>query len=229
MPHLSLAVLAFLASHLVPAIPPLRSWLIARLGWRLYLGAYSALSLAVLGWVAVAYAQAPYVEVWSYDPALRWVPVCVMPLACVLLTAGLVRPNPLSVSLWPAGDGDASTDEATGGVGLFGVLRHPVPWAFALWAGAHAVPNGDAASLVLFGLLTLLSLGGMVGLDAKRRRVLGAERWRAMTRRRVRVSGAEALGVLAGLSLFAVLAILHAPVIGISPWPPALMGLTVGP
>lgn len=221
MTHLVLAVLAFLASHMIPAVPALRGRLIGLLGWRGYLAGYSALSLAVLAWVAVAYVQAPYVEVWPYEPALRWVPVLVMPVASVLLVAGLARPNPLSVSLWRShGVGEAA--------GLFGLLRHPVPWAFALWAAAHAVPNGDAASLILFGLLAVLSVGGVFGLDVKRRRVLGADRWAALARRQPRVTGAELAGVAGGLILYAVLAALHEPVIGIAPWPPALMDLTFG-
>lgn len=218
MLHLSLAVSAFLVSHMIPAVPAVRTRLIGLFGWRGYLAGYSALSLLVLGWVVVAYAQAPYVEVWAYDPALRWVPILLMPVACVLLVAGLVRPNPLSVSLWRGRgleDGQAA--------GLFGVLRHPVPWAFALWAGAHLAPNGDAASVVLFGLLLVLSVGGMHGLDAKRRRVLGGAVWGSLASRRVNVSGAEVAGALGGLVLYGLFAVLHEAVIGIAPWPPGLM------
>lgn len=224
MLHLILAVAAFLASHLIPAVPALRGRLIGLLGWRGYLMAYSTLSLAILAWVGLAYVRAPYVEVWPYDPALRWVPVLVMPVASVLLVAGLVRPNPLSVSLWRA----RRHDDEPGAPGLFGVIRHPVPWAFALWAAAHLAPNGDVASIILFGLLLALSVGGAHGLDAKRRRVLGAEAWRRLAQRRFHLDGREGVGVAGGLALYAVLAGLHEPVIGISPWPPALMGLILG-
>jgi uncharacterized membrane protein len=34
---------------------------------------------------------------------------------------------------------------------------------------AHIPPNGDAASLILFGGLTILALGGTLAIDAKRR------------------------------------------------------------
>lgn len=223
MLNLSLAVGGFLASHMIPGLPAVRGRLIGLLGWPGYLIAYSTLSLAVLAWVGVAYAQAPYVEVWPYDPALRWVPVLVMPVACALLVGGLARPNPLSISLW-RGEGDG----AGRGGGLFGVLRHPVPWAFGLWAAAHVVPNGDAASLLLFGLLGLLAVGGAFGLDARKRRALGTEAWAALARRRPRLDLRQGAGALAGLGLYALLALLHEPVLGISPWPPALADLIVG-
>ena len=47
-------------------------------------------------------------------------------------------------------------------------------WAIALWALAHIPPNGDAASLILFGSLAFLALAGTLALDAKKRRSLGA-------------------------------------------------------
>ena len=222
MTHLFIAISAFLASHLIPAVPAVRSRLIGLLGWRGYLIAYSGLSLAVLTWVALAYRGAPYVEVWPYDPGLRWVPVLVMAPASMLLVIGLARPNPLSVSLWKEGA------EPLTAIGAFGILRHPVLWAFALWAGGHAVPNGDLASLTLFGLMALLSVGGMHGLDAKRRRVLGADRWRRLARRRFRVGQAEIVGGVIGLGLYGLVAALHEPVIGVSPWPPGVRELIIG-
>jgi uncharacterized membrane protein len=222
MTSLVAALAAFFGSHLVPALPALRRRLVAGLGWRGYLVAYSALSLGVLAWVGHAYLAAPYVEVWPYAPRLRWVPLLVMPAACVLLVAGLVRPNPLSISLWPGSGGAGPSG------GLFGVIRHPVPWAFALWAVAHGVPNGDGASLVLFGAMAVLAVGGMHGLDAKRRRLLGAERWRIAARRQTRVDARDLAGVGGGLLLYAVLALLHEPVLGLAPWPPAVLDLMVG-
>jgi uncharacterized membrane protein len=58
------------------------------------------------------------------------------------------------------------------------ITRHPFLWGVALWAAVHLVVNGDAASVVLFGSLLLLAVGGPFSIDAKRRRKFG-EHWAA--------------------------------------------------
>jgi uncharacterized membrane protein len=57
--------------------------------------------------------------------------------------------------------------------GIVRITRHPFLWGVALWALVHLIVNGDLASLILFGSLLLLSLGGTVAIDAKRRRRFG--------------------------------------------------------
>ena len=49
----------FLFTYAVPVRPPVKPWLIARLGPAGYGVAYSALSLGVLGWLFIAAARAP--------------------------------------------------------------------------------------------------------------------------------------------------------------------------
>jgi uncharacterized membrane protein len=44
------------------------------------------------------------------------------------------------------------------------------------WALAHLIVTGDLASLILFGSLLVLALGGTLSIDAKRRRKFG-EQW----------------------------------------------------
>ena len=53
--------------------------------------------------------------------------------------------------------------------GIGRITRHPFLWGVALWALVHLIVNGDLASLILFGSLLLLALGGTVAIDAKRR------------------------------------------------------------
>ncbi len=229
MTQLILAITVFLLTHLVPALPRLRAGLVAALGRRTYLVGYSVLSLAVLGWVGHSYAQAPYVPLWDYEPRLAWVPAVLMFPAVLLLVAGLLRPNPLSLSVRRGGF-DPSRP------GLLAVVRHPVPWAMALWAAAHMAANGDLAAWILFGLLLVLSLAGMAGLDAKRRRDLGTREWQRLAaptsawpfaawltgraRPRLHVTGGTVMIVLLGAVLYRLLLALHEPVIGVSPWPP---------
>lgn len=228
MTQLILAVVVFLLTHMIPALPRLRAGLVASMGRRVYLGAYSVLSLVVLAWVGHAYAQAPYVPLWDHEPRLAWVPAVVMFPALLLVTAGLVRPNPLSLGR------AAGYDPARPGV--LAVVRHPVPWGLALWAAAHMAANGDVAAWILFGLLLILSLGGMAGLDAKKKRQLGEAEWRRLAaptsawpfqallagrvRPRLRATGGTVMIVVIAAALYRLILALHEPVIGVSPWPP---------
>jgi uncharacterized membrane protein len=167
------ATLVFILAHAIPAWRPVRDGLVRLLGETVYVVAYTLLTLAIIAWLGIAFVNAPYVEVWPFATELRWVPVVVMPFACILLVAGLSSPNPLSV-----GAGSKGYDPAR--PGIVAVTRHPLMWAFILWAGAHLAPNGDLASIILFGLLLGLGLMGPASLDAKRRARLGAEEWRRL-------------------------------------------------
>lgn len=226
MTHLVLAVAAFVLSHAIPALKPVRAPLAAALGERAYLAVYSAVSVATLAWLGWAYAEAPYVEVWGYGSWAAWVPVVAMPLACVLVVAGLTAPNPLSISL-------SRRPYDPDRPGIVAVTRHPLLWGLAVWAAAHVVANGDVASLVLFGLLGGLSLAGPASLDRKRRARLGEAEWRRLAaatsnlpfaavmggRARLRPADIGPVRLALGLGLYAAFLLLHEAVIGRSPWP----------
>ena len=210
---------AFLASHAIPARPPIRRRLVGIVGERVYLILYSIMSLVLLGWLFQAAAEAPYVELW---PELDWqhlVPRILVPLAFALGTIGLLTANPLSLSIGRQGPEPAPSS-------ILGVTRHPVLWALALWAAAHMIPNGDLAHFLLFGTLLALCLGGMMLMDRRAARQLGTARWLelAATRPLVPFSRPGALHRptwrevwlgLSGLLLAAGIATLHGAVIGV--------------
>ena len=84
----SIALAAFLGSHVIPV--RFRAPLVAALGKRGYVLAYSALSLALLYWLILASARAPYVELWPQEPWMRWLVNLAMPLAVLAAaTAGM--------------------------------------------------------------------------------------------------------------------------------------------
>jgi uncharacterized membrane protein len=173
MTEFFIALVAFLAAHLIPASPGLRARIIALLGRGPYLGAYSILSVILLGWLIVAAGRAE--TVWLWEPA-RWqwrVPLVAMPIATFLLIAGVAEPNPLSISLRAGSEPGA----------VAAVTRHPILWAFLIWAAAHIPPNGDLVSVILFGGMALFSLLGFGLLDRKARRRLGVDRWRTLSDR----------------------------------------------
>lgn len=215
--NLIAAVAVFLFSHRMTNRPAFRARAEAVLGGpRGFTIAYSALSLVLLVWMVMAYRAAPTVLLWGQAPWMRWVPPLVMPVASVLAAAGLMAPNPFSI-----GPGARGYDPAHPGV--LRLTRHPVLWAAALWAGAHIVPNGDAAALILFVPLLLLALAGPTMLERKKRRLLGGE-WQRLAALTSKPSAAalSEIGwkpVIVGLAAYAALLALHQPVIGAWPLP----------
>jgi uncharacterized membrane protein len=161
--HLALAASAFVGGHLLLSWGPLRGRLVGAIGEQAFATAYSTLALAGLVWLGFAYGRAPYVELWP-QAAWTWaVPIVVMPVALLLAVCGLSQYNPTVVQ---QNFRRADKDPAPG---ILKVTRHPVMWAFGLWALAHILPNGDLASLVLFGALAFLALVGTQAIEAKRR------------------------------------------------------------
>jgi uncharacterized membrane protein len=216
------ALVAFFASHAVPSYGGLRQRLIARLGRRAYFTLYSLLSLLLLAWLIGAAARAPFIELWPFEPWQRLVPLVLVPIAVALALVGLCRPNPLSLSLVPGGTFDPERP------GIAGLVRHPVLWATLLWSLAHVVANGDLAHVMIFGLFAALSVLGMLALDARKRRQLGAAQWRELARRtallpRFTLRGWRladlGLAVL-GLALAVLLALLHPYFAGVPALPP---------
>lgn len=171
-----LAALAlFLISHAIPARPALRKRLVARYGERTYRLLYSGLSLLLLAWLISAAARAPYVPLWDVTIGQYWVPVVAMLPAFILFAGGALVPNPLSVSFRRGGFDPRRA-------GVITITRHPILWGFALWAFAHAVPNGDLFSLIMFAGFGLFALAGMALIDRRKQRELGS-RWKDLARR----------------------------------------------
>jgi uncharacterized membrane protein len=226
--ELILATSIFFVSHAFPARPPVRPWLIRHIGKTAYLLTYSVLSILVVGWLIIAANRAPYVVVWHFSPWQTWVPNIVMPFVCVLIAFGIAAPNPLSIGSY--NDFAFKPDHP----GIVGVTRHPLLWAAALWAFAHAVPNGDLAHVLMFGLFGMFSLLGMLVIDARKKRTLGAVEWHRLShltsllplfaivsekwRLVLREIGLLRLAIAA--VVYVGLLTLHRPVIGLSPLPP---------
>jgi uncharacterized membrane protein len=226
--ELILVFVLFFLSHVVPVRPTIREWLIRHNGKAIYLAAYSVLSIFLFGWLIVAAGRAPYVAMWQFSPWQIWVPNIAMPIACVLFAFGTAAPNPLSIA--------SSNSEAfePDHPGIAGVTRHPVLWAAVLWAIAHAIPNGDLAHILLFGLFGVFSLLGMLAIDARNRRVLGTAEWGRLSHNTSLVPLAPLVGgswrpsfgeinwlrLAAAFGIYLGLLALHRPVIGASPLPP---------
>lgn len=217
--HFGLALLAFFASHALPANPAVKVAGRAALGQRGYAALFGMLSLAVLVWVLVAAGQAPHVQLWPQYPWMRWLANIVMPLALLLLVLGIGSPNPLSF-------GGRKTGFDPGNPGIAGLVRHPLLWALFIWSAAHLLVNGDLAHVVLFAAFALFCALGMRSLDRRRQRELGPATWQRLAAntanipRLRRVLPALSLPRLAvWAALWAAVLAAHPHVIGVSPLP----------
>jgi uncharacterized membrane protein len=219
---LAVAGIAFCGSHVVLSSTGLRGSLRDQLGERGFLILYSLTAIVTFAWFLVAYAHAPTILLW---PRYRWtalVPVAAMPVASILLIAGYTTPNPTVVGM----ERSARADDPA--PGILRVTRHPVMWAIGLWALSHVVANGDLCSLLFFGAFAILSLGGTVLIDNKKRLALGSDwsRFAELTsnlpfaalvagRTRLRWRDISPLRILAGLLLYVVLFRAHAFIAGV--------------
>lgn len=222
----TLALAIFVASHFLPRIGGLRDRLIGAVGRRAYFSVYGALSLGLLVWLIAAAGRAPHVELWPQMPWTRWAPGIAMPLAVLLACCGAGLANTFTLG----GRRGATFDPAN--PGFAAVSRHPLFLALALWAGAHLLPNGDLAHVILFGSFAIMALAAIPAFDARARRTLGAQARpffastailslrplldRAWLRAN---AGPAAIRAAIGLLLWAALLHLHSAVIGVSPFP----------
>jgi len=155
---LVLATAAFLATHFVSSTP-LRPAIAAAIGEWPYVGLYSAVAFATLGWMVWAYMGAPREPLF---PGSREISLVLMPIAFVLLVCGFYR-NPTLVG---AAGLMRSDDPARG---IIRVTRHPIMWGFMLWAVAHILAVPSLRALIFFGAMLLLAAIGTLFMDSRKR------------------------------------------------------------
>ena len=215
------ATAAFIATHFVSSTP-LRAALVRSLGEKPYLGVYSLVALATLGWMIWAYGKASPEPQW---PGWRLAPAIVMPFAFVLFACGLLSRNPTIVG---AEKLLRSPDPARG---IIRVTRHPMMWSFMLWSLVHILARGEHMSSVFFGgFLALAALGALL-LDQRKAKTLGDD-WqrfaavtsyvpfRAIVQGRNRFDAREIgwRNPAIGLALYALFMATHAWMFGARPY-----------
>lgn len=222
------AAALFVCGHFLLSSLSIRRFLTDKLGEQVFRGLYALVAGGSFIWMLFAYGAAPYVELWPTIPALAWVPVIVMPVSLLLVVCGLTTPNPTSVG----GEKILTQDVRDQSPGMLRVTRHPFLWGVALWAVAHVVVNGDAASLILMAGILILSLGGMWHIDQRREEALGGA-WGpiAMTTSRLPFQALlqgrttmdwKGIGwsrLVAALALYVIFLHLHDWIIGVSALP----------
>lgn len=218
--ELILAFAAFFLSHSVPVRPPLRPWLVARLGARGFTVVYSVLSLAILAWLIAAAGRAPYVALWAWAPWQSWTALAVMLLACLIIALSIGRPNPFSFG------GSHNDRFEPQHPGLVRLTRHPLLAALGLWATAHLIANGDLAHVILFGTFAAFAFFGGKLVDRRQRRAMGpnwTKLWSDVAAlplsAALRPGPKTGVRLACALGLYAALLALHPVVIGVTPLP----------
>lgn len=229
MSTLIAAALFFLAIHLLVAGTRLRDVIVGALGERIYLSLFGLVSLATIIWLALSYNAATAQgsdALWDFGPGIRHLGIPVVAIAFLLGVSGLMTPNPTSLGM----EGRASKEDTV--TGVLRITRHPFLWSVALWSAFHLAANGDAASVVFFGMFLALSITGTFSIDAKRARKMG-EAWKGFAGR---TSNVPFGAILAGrntlklgelvtyrqavaLLAFVVLMLVHARLFSASPFP----------
>ncbi len=223
--RLTLAALAWFGLHAGIAGSALRGALMRRLGERAFLGLFSLLSLASLSWLVVAFRGAPCAPLWIVPAWCRWLPVVVMPAACLLLVGAFSAPNPGAVR------GEALLEREFAAQGVLRITRHPFLWAVVLWSSSHILANGDLAGSLFFGTLGLTAALGMSHIDRKRAqaRPEAFARYRALTSTLPFLAVAQGRNALVwrefklpvglGVLLLVALIALHRPLFHVPPLP----------
>ena len=161
----------FLLIHFGVSGTRLRDVLVARLGAGPYRGAFAVASVVGIVWMITAYRRAPAVDLWGQLTGSRPLAFALVLIAFLFVGIGLATSSPTRVGM------ETKLAQGTETVrGIVRITRHPFLWGVGLWAFVHLIVNGDLASVILFGSLLVLALGGTVSIDAKRRRSFG-DQW----------------------------------------------------
>ncbi len=164
---LALAATSFAGTHLLLS-HPLRAPLVGRLGERGYLGLYSLVAFATLGWMAHLAGRAPDGPVFWVAPQPVWQLATLAMLLLSILLVGSLIGNPAMV------DPTGSPRFPERARGVYAVTRHPMMWSITLWAVIHAILWGSAANLIVTATIGGLAFVGSQAQDRKKARLLGA-------------------------------------------------------
>jgi uncharacterized membrane protein len=164
MASLLAAATFFVAIHFLISGSALRARIVEAIGEGPFRGVFSLLSLVGIIWLSRAYGQADYIQLWGKLYALRPIALVMMLPAFFFVVLAFTSPNPTAVG------GGALLSEKEPAKGIQRITRHPFLWGVTLWALTHLILNGDVASLVFFGSLLIVAVGGPFSIDRKRKK-----------------------------------------------------------
>ncbi|MFT2212193.1 NnrU family protein [Rhizobium giardinii] len=151
MTLLLLGIVIFLGMHLVRVVAPgLRASVIERQGKGVWMGIYTAISLAGLLLIIYGFGEARAVTGMLYNPPvfLKHISLLLMLLAFICLAAGFLPAGRIAVA-----------------------VKHPQVLSIKIWALAHLLANGETSSVLLFG--SFLAWAVILRISLKRRERAG--------------------------------------------------------
>ncbi len=151
---LILGLVVFLGLHSFQIVRPVRAAVAGAIGETGYKIVYSIGSLVGLIMIAEGYKAWKYVDgapiLYNPPPALAHIALLLMALAFVALPAAYLKGY------------------------IRKALKHPMLVAVKLWATAHLLANGDAASVVLFGAFLAWAVVDRISVKKRERAGLAA-------------------------------------------------------
>jgi len=217
---LTVAAVAFVGSHFLLS-HPLRAPIVKALGERGFAGLYSLVAVGTLIWLVVEYRGAPATAPLWQAGDLLWAIVTLVMLGASILFMGSLIKNPALPNRAPLG----KVPDAARGV--FAVTRHPMMWAFALWALCHIAVFPITPNIVLCGAIIVLALGGAALQDRKKEQLQPGTwtQWEAKTsywpfaaiaNGRARFGGFRPHDWLGGLVIWLAATWLHIPTVQVA-------------
>jgi uncharacterized membrane protein len=164
------SAIAFVGTHFLLS-HPLRRSLVRSMGERPFRGVYSLVALLTFGLMVYFYhkiGREPLL--WNAGEAGRIIGTLLMWLASILLVGSFIGNPALPGAAGPRG----------GPKGVLVITRHPMMWAFAIWAVVHLMILGQPKSLVFDGAIFFLALGGAAAQDRKKAGLMG-DNWHDWT------------------------------------------------
>lgn len=220
---LIIAVSLFVGGHELLS-HPLRAPIVRVAGEKGFMAIYAVVALGSLYWAVEVWKIVPPDRLWQAPPALYMAAPLVMLIAFILFVGSVTAPNPALMG----GGAPSAKPEISGVRGVQAITRHPMMWAFALWAIVHITLSADSRTLVLGGGILILSLFGSAMQDRKK---LAAQEGYAghvaktsFTPFLAQITGRAPLGslwpgfipVIGGVILWGVMLWLHPSLIGVA-------------
>jgi len=162
-----LLIVAFVVAHIGMATPPIRDRMVGWIGEKGFQALYAIVSLALLIGAIQVYKMLPVQILWVAPKGVWHLATLVMLFASILFVGSLSPANKALAGV-PATDRPAS--------GMMRITRHPMMWAFGLWAIVHATLSGSLPTVILAASIGILALAGAAHQDIKKRRLMG-ESW----------------------------------------------------
>ncbi|MBL4623132.1 MAG: hypothetical protein JKY89_12120 [Immundisolibacteraceae bacterium] len=222
MESLIAACLFFLGMHWIISGSPLRQFVVKLFGEKLFKALFSLSIFIAIGWMSVAYANAPDLPTWGTAEQLKPVSLVLMLLAFLMMTTGATDKNPTTLGLVPPDQVEAR--------GMVRITRNAGLFGLGLWGLAHFIVNGDVASHWIYGTFAFQGLIAPLNMERKYRARYG-EAWTKFAdqtsyipfaaiitgRNKLVISELNIWGALTGLSLFLLVLWFHESWFGVSP------------